>query len=289
MHLIPTVLFTLFGALVLFLAGSVAGKRVISRGGRIALLFLGLTLASPAFLFALYYVHVLDNAAWFYTLRALPATELLGSGLGFVAGTLNSWLAPQTFGEKIFVPVSALMFVLIPFIKPLLDPIDLSRLRDRCEGDVCLQSTFSTCGPCSAATLLKAFGQTASEKELASECRTTRGGTEIWYIARAFERRGYHTRVLIQKPQNLSSPSPSIAGVNASRRRWALHRARQRELRIRHDRRPDERQTGRAERGPAELLPLHRVLPDDRSQIQLAFCASRPPAYAACFFSSHSR
>jgi hypothetical protein len=213
MHLIPTVLCMVFGGVVLFLVGSVAGKRVTSRGGRTALLAFGLLLASPGLLFALYYIHVLDNAAWFYTFRALPDTELLGAGLGFVAGILNSWFAPETLGEKLFVPVVAFLFVLIPFIKPLLDPIDLTRLRDRCEGDVCLQSTFSTCGPCSAATLLKAFGETASEKQLAKECLTSGGGTEIWYIARAFQRRGYHTSVLIQKPQDLSPPSPAIAGV----------------------------------------------------------------------------
>ena len=76
-----------------------------------------------------------------------------------------------------------------------------------------MQSTFSTCGPSSAATLLKAFGQAASEKQLASECLTSRGGTEIWYIARAFERRGFHTQVLIQPWDSLSPPSPAIAGV----------------------------------------------------------------------------
>jgi ABC-type bacteriocin/lantibiotic exporter with double-glycine peptidase domain len=103
--------------------------------------------------------------------------------------------------------------VLIPFVKPLLDPIELNRLRDRCDGDVCMQSTFSTCGPSSAATLLKAFGQTASERQLAGECLTSRGGTEIWYIARAFHRRGLRQHVLIQKSENGSVPSPAIAGV----------------------------------------------------------------------------
>jgi ABC-type bacteriocin/lantibiotic exporter with double-glycine peptidase domain len=103
--------------------------------------------------------------------------------------------------------------VLLPFVKPLLDPIDTDRLHDRCDGEVCLQSTFSTCGPSSAATLLKAFGQTTSEKQLAREALTSRGGTEIWYIARAFERRGFRARVLIQQPESLSPPSPAIAGV----------------------------------------------------------------------------
>jgi len=86
-------------------------------------------------------------------------------------------------------------------------------LRDRCEGEVCMQSAFSTCGPSSAATLLKTLGQTASEKQLAGECLTSRGGTEIWYIARAFQRRGFRTQVLIEPKEALSPPSPAIAGV----------------------------------------------------------------------------
>lgn len=77
----------------------------------------------------------------------------------------------------------------------------------------CMQSTFSTCGPSSAATLLKALGQSASEKQLAGECLTSRGGTEIWYIARAFKRRGFREHVLVQRSESLSLPSPSIAGV----------------------------------------------------------------------------
>jgi len=76
-----------------------------------------------------------------------------------------------------------------------------------------MQSTFSTCGPSSAATILKAFGQTASEKELASECLTSRGGTEIWYIARAFRRRGFRTQVQVQTAASMSPVSPAIAGV----------------------------------------------------------------------------
>jgi ABC-type bacteriocin/lantibiotic exporter with double-glycine peptidase domain len=76
-----------------------------------------------------------------------------------------------------------------------------------------MQSTHSTCGPSSSATILKLLGRSSSEKELARECLTSRGGTEIWYIARAFERRGLHASVQIQPLDHLSPPSPAIAGV----------------------------------------------------------------------------
>lgn len=213
MHLIPVVIFTAVGAGVLFYFGSLLGKKAGSRLGRIGLLAVGLILGAPGFLFVLYYAHLFDNAAWFYSFRILAFTEFLPAGVGLLAGVLNSWFEPESFGEKLVVPAALFVLVLIPFVKPLLDPIELNRLRERCDGEVCMQSTFSTCGPSSAATLLKALGQTSSEKELARECLTSRGGTEIWYIARAFQRRGFRTRVVIQPPDNLSPPSPAVAGV----------------------------------------------------------------------------
>lgn len=60
---------------------------------------------------------------------------------------------------------------------------------------------------------MKEFGVAANEKQLAGECLTSRGGTEIWYIARAFERRGFSANVRIQSPNDLSPPIPAIAGV----------------------------------------------------------------------------
>lgn len=85
---------------------------------------------------------------------------------------LNSWFAPETFGARAAVLAVLLM---IPFVKPVLDPIDLEPLSQKCEGDVC--SIHSTCGPSSSVTISKLFGQTASERELARESLTSRGGT----------------------------------------------------------------------------------------------------------------
>jgi hypothetical protein len=213
MHVIPVATITVLGAGSLFYLGELLGKKTDSRFSKGSLFVAGVVLAAPGFLFVFYYTHLLDNAAWLYKFRILPFTEFLPAGVGFLAGTLNSWFEPESFGQKLLVPSALAVLVLIPFVKPLLDPIELGRLRDRCEGEVCMQSTFSTCGPSSAATLLKAFGVDASEKRLADECLTSRGGTEIWYIARAFERRGYRAQVVIQPKENLSLPSPAIAGV----------------------------------------------------------------------------
>jgi ABC-type bacteriocin/lantibiotic exporter with double-glycine peptidase domain len=120
---------------------------------------------------------------------------------------------PETFGEKIVAPSVLFVLVLVPFVKPLLDPLDTRLLKDRYQGEVCLQSTFSTCGPASAATLLRSFGIVASERELAYDSFTSRGGTEIWYLARALRKRGVGTSVVIRPRPDSDIPSPAIAGV----------------------------------------------------------------------------
>lgn len=228
MHLIPVVLLNVLSAAVLFWLGSVLAKKSLSRSRNGSLLLVGMVLAAPGLLFVLYYTHLFDNAGWFYSFRVLPLTEFLPGGIGLLGGVLHSWFDAETLGQRLLVPSALLVLVLIPFVKPLLDPIELDRLRDHCEGDVCMQSTLSTCGPSSAATLLKAFGQTASEKQLAGECLTSRGGTEIWYIARALKRRGFRQHVLIQSSESRSLPSPAIAGV-------VLHAGRSRAFHCDHE------------------------------------------------------
>lgn len=170
-------------------------------------------LAIPGALFVLYYTHLFDNAAWFYSFRAVSHTELAAAGLGSIAGLVQSEFQPNTPGEKLIVPLILCVLLFVPFIKSALDPVDYGRLQKVCPGEVCLQSTPSTCGPTSAATLLKLFGKNASEEELARECFTYRGGTEIWYVARSLRKRGLAADFVIQPPNKISPPAPAIAGV----------------------------------------------------------------------------
>jgi len=213
MHLNPAAFPVVILAIVLFGVGSVLEKKTISGARRICLFAASILLVLPGLFFALYYSHLFDSVAWFYSFRTLPYTEFVIAGSGLFAGVVNSWFGPDTLGNRAAVPVALGVLLTIPFVKPLLDPIDLDRLSEKCEGEVCMQSTHSTCGPSSSATILKLLGRTSSEKELARECFTSRGGTEIWYIARAFERRGLHPNVQIQPLNRLSPPSPAIAGV----------------------------------------------------------------------------
>jgi hypothetical protein len=204
---------TVIGSAMFFWLGLTLERNMKLRSVRIALVLLALALACPGVLFALYYTHLFDGASWFYNLRTVRFTELLACGMGLAAGMLHGWWQPESFGEKVIMPSALLVFLLVPFVKPILDPLDLSQLKDRFQGEACLQSTFSTCGPASAVTLLRSFGEYVSEKELARESLTSRGGTEIWYLARALRRRGIGTKVVIERPGDPAMPSPAIAGV----------------------------------------------------------------------------
>src|SRR5215471_10638654 len=204
---------SLIGAAVLFWIGTKLERHTLGAKAKIALWAASMVLAIPAFWLAAYYTHLFDDAAWFYTVRTLPHSELAGCGLGLLAGIVHSWWQPESLGERAICPAVLLAILLVPFAKPLLDPLDLAQLKDRTEGEVYLQSTFSTCGPASAATLVRSLGAIATERQLAKESFTSRGGTEIWYLSRALRRRGFNTRVLIQNSGDTAMPTSAIAGV----------------------------------------------------------------------------
>ena len=213
MRVNPLLLPTAVGAALLFWLGLILRKKFPTGRARFVLWAAAVGLACPGVLYVLYYTHMFDDAAWFYNLRTVRYTELLACGLGLATGVFHAGWEPESFGEKLVAPAALFVLVLVPFVKPLLDPLDQSQLKDQYRGEVCLQSTFSTCGPASAATLLRSFGRSATERELAKESFTSRGGTEIWYLARALRKRGIETRVEIQPPANVIVPSPALAGV----------------------------------------------------------------------------
>ena len=78
---------------------------------------------------------------------------------------------------------------------------------------VCLQSSESSCGPASAATLLRLAGVMASEQDIARESFTTRRGTENWYLIRTMRRLGLQVDYRIQTADVNALPYPAIVGV----------------------------------------------------------------------------
>src|SRR5690348_8330550 len=145
MRLNPAAVPAILLAALLYWIGVALERRFVSRNSKAWLSIVSFLLALPGLLFALYYTHLFDNATWFYLFMVLEYFEVTISVGGLLAVTLFSWFSPETFGERLVNPGVLLALLTVQFVKPALDTIDLVRLRDHCDSDVCMQSTFSTC------------------------------------------------------------------------------------------------------------------------------------------------
>ena len=208
-------------AAVLFLVG--ARYSAAARGWRLAAwLFGGCLLAAPAVLYALHYVVPLDRVVWVYELRAVPGSELLAGGAGLLAGVLHPRAMAALAGKArplvsgALVPVLLVVGLFAPYAKVILRP--LPPIGDTWRDDVCMQTTPATCGPCAAATLLRARGRTASEAELAQASGTSGSSTEAWYLIRALRARNLAVDLRVMEPNPASLPTPSIAGTQLGHR-----------------------------------------------------------------------
>jgi hypothetical protein len=172
-------------------------------------------LCLPGAWFAFYYLHWLPEPPLLYELRALRFGEFFLALFGAAAGVWRSCL-PKLL--KPFPTAAGVFLLTIPFLKPVFNAYDLSTLRDEWEGDTCLQSSVVTCGPASAACLLRHFGdRQVTERDLARESWTSNSGTEAWHLARALRRRGCTVRFLA--PEGLPDPRdlPGILGTGSKR------------------------------------------------------------------------
>src|SRR5205085_2364911 len=111
-----------------------------------------------------------------YRIRAVPGSELLTSLAGVLAGWAQVRMVPHLrlspVGKRFLVPVMLGFALSLPYLKPLLRPLHPDALREEWKGEVCLQSTSSTCGPAAAATIVRRLGGHLSERELATEAFT---------------------------------------------------------------------------------------------------------------------
>lgn len=184
---------SLVPALLLCLATYAAGRRLAAEPMRTGLLLAAAALCAPAAAFALYYLHIVREPAWYVELRSLPWIESLSGGCGLLAGLcegqlprVRSVLLGETPARRL-----ALVLALTPFLKPVLMPIGLGgRFLDAWEDGVCLQSTMATCGPCSLATVFRVLGISKTEREIARGAYAGMTGTEAWYLLRYARRNG---------------------------------------------------------------------------------------------------
>ncbi len=214
---IPTLVF----AFLLFGAGSWLWKKLDASYGpamKVSALVAAAALAVPAAVLVLYYTHTFDNAVWYYRFRAAPCTELTAPLSGLFAGMLYAVVGSNASTRK-YISGGVLVFlmfagIMIPHIKPIIMPLNIGGMEDLRRDGICLQSTGSTCGPCSSSTLLRYFGYDVAEKQVAWEAHSSGTGTENWYLARVFRRRGLNTEFIITRnPKKDAIPYPSVAGV----------------------------------------------------------------------------
>jgi hypothetical protein len=213
----PFLIPTIAGTLAFFFVGIWLAHRATSGSLQLLLVILGVVTAIPAFLYVIFYTGVLGEAGWFYSFRAVPGTELAAGGAGLFAGWLQAKRNQSPRVKKLmsagFIPFLLVLGVAIPYLKQTFLRPHWNDFSDRWSEGVCLQSSESSCGPASAATLLSLFGKPASEKQIAQEAFTSRRGTENWYLIRTLRRQGLNAEYLIDPPGSVDLHSPSITGV----------------------------------------------------------------------------
>ncbi len=198
-------------AVVLFVVSYRLGKRGEASG---ATWLIVTVCALPGILFTVYYLHLFDDSVWFYRFRSWPLIELSASGAGLLAGLIQAWIVRKGLRLRTLIPGLLLAGLFVPYMKPVVAPLDLMSLAAMCHDGVCLQTTPSTCGPASVASILRMFDLEETEETLAREAFTSAGGTENWYLARALRRRGFSIRYVVSDRPVTRLPSPSVAGVS---------------------------------------------------------------------------
>lgn len=167
-------------------------------------------LSFPACVMALYYLHVLPEWGWFYTFRSWPGSEFCVVPLGAASALFATWLSRAL----LVLPLGGFLGAsLIPYLKPVLGPIEEKDFADHWEEGVCRQSTFSTCGPASLATILRGYGVEVTEHEIARSAYSYEGGTEAWYLARYTRANGMKPRFVFRESFDPEVQFPAIVGV----------------------------------------------------------------------------
>lgn len=212
MHSLNANLTGLFAVVLSIVAFALSHRILQSRPVSVRLKVLAVSgiLALPSVLFAAYYLHFLPEKEWFYELRSWHGTEFLVVFLGIASGALAS-LLPR---PVLILPLFGFMaMAVLPYLKPLVGPLADEAFREKWEGNACLQSTLSTCGPASVSTIMHRLGVPVSEREIARAAYTYTGGTEAWYLARYIRSKGLKARFLFKKAFAPSEGLPAVVGV----------------------------------------------------------------------------
>lgn len=200
-----------FAAYALTVACCWWGSRIARRKGfSVGTFLFFLLLSVPGCCYSVFYLRLWDEPMWLYRMRAIPGSEMPAGLMGLLAG----WIQGNLHGRwKVSLPLVMMLVLVItsiPYIKQLSGPLEL---REKWRDGVCLQSSPSTCGPASAATLLTMMGIPTTEAEIAQDAFSTSSGTENWYLKRAIEKRGVACRYEWVPAPIKHLPYPCIAGL----------------------------------------------------------------------------
>ncbi len=224
----------------------------------LALVALGV-LAIPTILFAVYYLHVLPERVWFYNLRSWPGSEMSAIFLGGAGGALATLLPRFLLVIPLFLTIST---TAVPYLKMIFSPLDTGELHEKWDDDACLQSTASTCGPASTASILRFLGYPATEREIAMAAHSSSSGTEAWYLARYLRSRGLTAK--FEFGSTIQSLGFTAGGCRSARERIrAFHRGSENRGWPRHLCRSVEWQAGVGTFGIHEDLHLHAISSGD--------------------------
>lgn len=168
----------------------------------------------PSLLVAAYYLQLPLEHAWFYEMRSWSGSEFLILPVAVATGIFGTFLPRPLFAG----PLSALLAIaVIPYLKPVLMPLTDHDFQAEWKGDTCIQSTSSTCGPASIATISRRLGGTISEKGAARAAHTYQNGTEAWYLARYLRKQGYEVYFDFRDTFSPEVEFPAVVGVKLGR------------------------------------------------------------------------
>lgn len=131
----------------------------------------------PGASFAIYYLHWFPEPWWYFEFRSWRGIEWCLVALGAFGGAIGTFFP----GILRSIPLAAtIAFSVVPFLKPVMGPLPYDLLSDLWREDVCMQSLPATCGAASAATVLRQFGISASEREVVKAAYSYVNGNEAW-------------------------------------------------------------------------------------------------------------
>ncbi len=141
-----------------------------------------------------YYAHRFDDLPGYFRYRTWWWADDVPALSGLLLGCcLRIGRRTRRWAATAAALVLALAAILGPWAKPLLIPLEQLDPAGRWDDGICIQTTYSTCGPCALTNLLHRHGIVTSERDLAAEAMTSGTSTELWYLARCAERRGFAT------------------------------------------------------------------------------------------------